>query len=65
MSLFSDIAPNQFGKFNRAFVTLLKITAGDTWIDMLPMLAPNGDLEWKPAVFICSFIVCSVWIVLR
>ncbi len=65
MSLFSDIAPDQFGKFNRAFVSLFKIAAGDTWIDTLPTLAPNGDLEWKPSLYVCTFIVVSVWIVLQ
>ena len=65
MSLYSDIAPDQFGKFNRAFVTLFKIAAGDTWIDSLPTLGPDGDMEWRSALFICSFIVCSVWVVLQ
>ena len=65
MSLFADIAPDQFGKFNRAFVTLFRIAAGDTWIDPLPTLGPDGDLEWKPALFVCSFIVISVWVVLQ
>ena len=65
MSLFSDIAPDQFGKFNRAFATLFRIAAGDTWIDALPTLGPDGDLEWKPALYLCTFIVVSVWIVLQ
>ena len=65
VSLFSDVAPDQFGKFNRAFLSLFKVAAGDTWIDMLPTLAPDGDLEWKPAVYLCTFIVISVWIVLQ
>ena len=65
VSLFADIAPGQFGKFNRAFVTLFRIAAGDTWIDPLPTLGPDGDLEWKPALFVCSFIVISVWVVLQ
>ncbi len=65
MSLFSDSAPDQFGMFNRAFVTLFRIAAGDTWIDSLPTLGPDGNLEWKSALFICSFIVSSVWVVLQ
>ncbi len=65
VSLFSDVAPEQFGKFNRAFITLFRIAAGDTWIDSLAMLGPSGDLEWKPSLFICSFIVISVWVVLQ
>jgi hypothetical protein len=51
--------------FNRAFITLFRIAAGDTWIDSLPTLGPDGDLQWQPALFICSFIVCSVWVVLQ
>ena len=65
VSLFADVAPDQFGKFNRAFVTLFRIAAGDTWIDPLPTLGPDGDLVWRPALFICSFIVLSVWVVLQ
>ena len=65
MSLFSDIAPDQFGRFNCAFVALFKIAAGDTWIDTLPTLGPDGELEWQSALFICSFIVISVWVVLQ
>ena len=65
VSLFADIAPDQFGKFNRAFVTLFRIAAGDTWIDALPTLGPDGEIEWKPALFVCSFIVVSVWVVLQ
>jgi hypothetical protein len=65
VSLFADIAPDQFGRFNRAFVTLFRIAAGDTWIDSLPTLGPDGDLQWQPALFICTFIVCSVWVVLQ
>ena len=65
VSLFADIAPDQFGMFNRAFITLFRIAAGDTWIDSLPTLGPDGDLQWQPALFICTFIVCSVWVVLQ
>ena len=65
VSLFADIAPNEFGKFNRAFVSLFRLAAGDTWVDSLPALGPDGDLEWKPALYVCTFIVLSVWIVLQ
>jgi hypothetical protein len=65
VSLFADVAPDQFGKFNRAFVTLFRVAAGDTWIEPLPMLGPDGDLVWKPSLFICSFVVLSVWVVLQ
>ncbi len=65
VSLFADIAPDQFGRFNRAFATLFRIAAGDTWIDSLPILGPDGSIQWKPALYTCTFIVVSVWVVLQ
>jgi hypothetical protein len=56
---------HQFGRFNRAFVVLFRIAAGDTWIDSLPLLAEDGSLQWKNALFVCSFIIISVWVVLQ
>ncbi len=65
VSLFSDLAPDHFGKFKRAFVALFRIAAGDTWLDDLPTLGSDGALQWKPALYVCSFVVLSVWVVLQ
>jgi hypothetical protein len=45
VSLFSAQAPNAFGKFNRAFMTMFKITAGDTWVDEMPFIDETGGLN--------------------
>ena len=29
------------------------------------MFSPEGDIEWKPALYVCTFIVLTVWIVLQ
>ncbi len=29
------------------------------------MLSMDGNIEWRPALFICSFIVLNVWVVLQ
>ena len=29
------------------------------------MFSPDGDIEWKPALYVCTFIVLTVWIVLQ
>ncbi len=29
------------------------------------MLGLDGTIQWKPALFICSFIVLNVWVVLQ
>ena len=65
VSLFADIAPDQFGRFNRAFASLFRIAAGDTWIDPLPILGPDGNIQWKPALYTFSFTVLGVWVVLQ
>ncbi len=65
VSLFADVAPDQFGRFNRAFISMFRVAAGDTWVDPLPILDRDGDIAWKPALFICSFMVLTVWVVLQ
>jgi hypothetical protein len=65
VSLFADVAPDDFGKFNRAFAAVFRIAAGDAWIESLPIIGPDGDIEWQPALFTCSFIVVNVWVVLQ
>jgi hypothetical protein len=45
VSLFADAVPDHFGNFNRAFVALFRIADGDTWLDNLPILGPDGTLQ--------------------
>ena len=33
-TFYADIAPDDFGKFNRAFVSLYHLTAGEAWVGM-------------------------------
>ena len=37
----------------------------EPWLEELPTRGPDGALQWKPALFVCSFIVLSVWVVLQ
>ena len=39
VNFFSALAPGQFLKFDRAFVCMFRIAAGETWIDDLPVRA--------------------------
>jgi hypothetical protein len=45
VSLFGQQDPYAFGKFNRAFMTMFKITAGDTWVDEMPFVDETGGLN--------------------
>ncbi len=65
VALFKEQAPNSFGRFNRAFVSMFRIVGGETWIDGLPFLDDTGDIYWKSSLFICSYMVLNVWVVLQ
>ena len=36
VTYFRDDSPDDFGKLDRAFVTMFRITAGETWVDTPP-----------------------------
>jgi hypothetical protein len=59
------MAPEAFGKFNRAFVTMFRVTAGDTWVDGMPTVLEGGDLNQGFAAFITSYVIVVVWLVLQ
>ena len=65
VALFKEQAPNSFGRFNRAFVSMFRIAGGETWIDGLPFLDDSGDIYWKSSLFVCSYLVLNVWVVLQ
>ncbi len=35
VSAFGNLAPGAFGAFDRAFVTMFRILAGDTWVRVI------------------------------
>ena len=62
----SDIAPVAFGKFDRAFLTMFCITAGDTWVDEIPRVNPDdGTLNYQFVIFAVTYIVVANWTVLQ
>ena len=65
VSLYCEVAPEAFGKFNRAFVTMFRVTAGDTWVDGMPTVLEDGDLNQGFAAFITSYVIVVVWLVLQ
>jgi hypothetical protein len=34
VTFYSDEAPQEFGKFDRALITMYRLTAGDTWVKL-------------------------------
>ena len=66
VTFFSDIAPTAFGKFDRAFLTMFCITAGDTWVDEIPRVDPDdGSLNYPFVIFAVTYIIVANWTVLQ
>ena len=41
VTLFRDAAPKGFGLFDRALISMFRLTAGDTWLDELNLFDPD------------------------
>jgi hypothetical protein len=65
VSLYSEVSPESFGKFNRAFIVMFRLTAGETWVDTVPTVLESGDLNHGFAAFVFSYIILNVWLVLQ
>ncbi len=66
VSIFRDVAPKCFGSFDRALSSMIRLTAGETWLDELVLLdTDTGELYYGTALFVFSYIVVVVWILLQ
>lgn len=65
VSFFADVDPDDFARFDRGFISLFKILAGDSWINGLDELNSDGTMNVPAAVYICSFRLVVEWILLQ
>jgi hypothetical protein len=65
VNFFSVSAPQSFLKFDRAFVCMFRIAAGETWVDELPVVNEGGDLNIAFAMFLFSFVLVVNWTLLQ
>ena len=65
VNLFRGTAPDNFGNFVRGLSTMFRLTAGETWIDGVDAYDENGKPYYGTALFIYSYIVINVWILLQ
>ncbi len=59
------MAPQSFLKFDRAFVCMFRIAAGETWVDELPVVKEDGELNIAFASFLFSFVLIVNWTLLQ
>ena len=65
VSLFADEAPDDFREFNRAFIAMFRITAGETWVESLPKNDPDGSINYQAATYIVSYIIIENWLLFQ
>ena len=46
VTYFDESAPADFSEFDKAFVALFQVAAGNAWIESLPSHGPDGSLNF-------------------
>jgi hypothetical protein len=64
VTFFGDVAPEEFGKFDRACITLFRVTSGGAWIDPIAFDSAGG-INLKGAIFLVTYIFVVNWTLLQ
>jgi hypothetical protein len=67
VSLFADESPVDFGRFDQAFITMFRITAGETVsLTSLPIINPaTGVVDYRVAIFTITYVSVVIWVLLQ
>ena len=65
VAVFSSVAPDNFGTFDAAFLSLFYVTGGDPWPDSLPKFNEDGSANWTVAAFIITYTLIEIWVILQ
>ncbi len=65
VSFFGDADPDDFARFDRSFVALFKILAGDSWVPGLSQLNEDGSMNLGVVTYMCSYRLVVEWILLQ
>jgi hypothetical protein len=59
VTYFSEVAPERFGTFCRAFIAMFTLTTNsvDWWFEIFPPVLPNGSINFWPCFFVISYVV--------
>ena len=64
VTFFGAEAPEDFGKFDQAVITLFRVTSGGAWVDAIAF-DPVGGINHKGAVFLVTYIFVVNWTLLQ
>jgi hypothetical protein len=58
VNFFSDQSQEAFGSFDRAFLSVFRLAAGETWVDTMEIINPDtGALNAPFAAFVMSYFI--------
>ena len=63
VTFFSEMAPNEYGTFARAFVSMFRITIGsvDWWYEIFPIVESDGSIHMRASLFLTSYVIVVNW----
>ena len=65
VSIFGGQAQQDFGRFDQAFVAMFRLTTDGNWPESVQSHDDDGNVKWKCALFMMSYIVVVNWVVLQ
>ncbi len=66
VTIFGDQAPDQFGAFDLAFVTMFRVAVGETWLgESLPIRLADGTANYPAVGFYVLFVLMVNWTLLQ
>jgi hypothetical protein len=65
VSIFGLQSHQDFGRFEQAFVAMFRLTTDGNWPDSIQSHDEDGNVNWKCAIFMMSYIVIVNWVVLQ
>jgi hypothetical protein len=66
VTFFGDAAPDSFGAFDRAFITMFRVAAGEPWPwEQLPAKADDNTTNFGSVLFFFSYVVLINWTLLQ
>jgi hypothetical protein len=59
VTYFSEVAPERFGTFGRAFIAMFTLTMNsvDWWFAIFPPVLPDGSINFWPCFYVVSYVV--------
>jgi hypothetical protein len=59
VNFFGDIAPDDFGSYDLAFVTIFTMTAGNSWVDLPSQAVLHFQIRSSIALIMLSLLISA------